>query len=267
MTEDLLDQAQAHPGGVEVRRVRMAQRVHRRVFGDPALEDRAPERTLETAARDGPALVGQAVTQAVARRGRDQPLARAMGAPIVAQPREDRRGQGDVAIPFAFAVNVEQHPPAVDIGDLAPRALEQSQSTGIDRGQALAVDRDPHQGEHPPNLVAAEHRRPPRRGRGAHEPERRPGLLQRLLVQEPDRTERDGGGGARDLLLVGQVQEVLAQLLLGQVRRTGVDMLGELADSGDVALLGPCGQPPELHILQHPLTSGRHAVAPSGERE
>jgi hypothetical protein len=44
-------------------------------------------------------------------------------------------------------------------------------------------------------------------------------------------------------------------------------MLGELADGGDVAPLGPCGQPSELHILQHPLTSGRHAVSPSGERE
>ena len=117
----------------------MAQRVDRGVFGDAALEDRATERTLETAARDGPALVGQAMPQAAARRGREQPLARAMGAPIVAQPREDGRGQGHVAIPFTFAVNVQQHPPAVDIGDLEPRAFEQPQSAGVDGGQALAV--------------------------------------------------------------------------------------------------------------------------------
>jgi len=113
---------------------------------------------------------------------------------------------------------------------------------------------DPHQPEHLPHLVAAEHRGQPRRRRGSHEAERRPGLVQRLLVQESDRAQRDGGGRPSDLLLVRQVQEVLAQLLLGELRRAGVEMLGELADGGDVAPLGPCGQPAELHILQHPLT-------------
>ena len=59
---------------------------------------------------------------------------------------------------------------------------------------------------------------------------------------------------ARDLFLVGEIQEILAQVLLGDLIGTLMVVLGELADGGDVALLGPCGQAPELHILQHPLT-------------
>ena len=78
-------------------------------------------------------------------------------------------------------------------------------------------------------------------------------MVQRLLVQEPDRAQRDRGGRPRDLLLVRQVQEVLAQLLLGESIGASVEMVGELTDGSDVALLGSCGQPPELHILQHPL--------------
>jgi hypothetical protein len=159
---------------------------------------------------------------------------------------------------------------------------------------------DPHQPEHLPHLVAAEDRGQPRRRRGPHEPERRPRLVQRLLVQEADRAQRDRGGRPRDVLLVRQVQEVLAQLLFGEVRRAGVEMLGELADGGDVASLGPCGgtgtaprrrssrrssrrrwenptvsskgliYPPQADLVQHPLAAdsgGCHHDAAAAEAE
>lgn len=121
-------------------------------------------------------------------------------------------------------------------------------------GQALTVDRDPDQPQHVSHFVTAQHHGQRLLARRADEPKRRPGLPQCLLVQEPNPTQRDRGGGPSDLLLVRQVQEVLSQLLLGEAIRAGVEMLGELADGGDVALLRSCGQPPELHILQHPLT-------------
>ena len=37
-----------------------------------------------------------------------------------------------------------------------------------------------------------------------------------------------------------------------------VVMLGELTYSRDVAALRPCGEPPQLHILQHPLSQTGH---------
>lgn len=42
-------------------------------------------------------------------------------------------------------------------------------------------------------------------------------------------------------------------------------MFSELADGGQVAFLRPCGEPPQLHVLQHPSTSWRHHVSPFRE--
>ena len=74
-----------------------------------------------------------------------------------------------------------------------------------------------------------------------------------VMGQAVLQTAPGGSGGAGDLLFVGQVEEVLAQILLGESVRAGVEMLPQLADPGGVALLSPCGEAPQLHILNHPL--------------
>src|SRR5712692_11347827 len=102
----------------------MSQRVHMGTLGEATLEDGAVERTLDTTVGDRPAVVRQAMAQSPARRRREQPLRGAMGPPIRTQPRQDRGWERDVAILFAFAMYVHQHPRAVDIGDLQPRAFE-----------------------------------------------------------------------------------------------------------------------------------------------
>ncbi len=43
--------------------------------------------------------------------------------------------------------------------------------------------------------------------------------------------------------------------------RAGVVMGGQLADGGRVALLGSCREPPQLHILNHPLSQRCHVVS------
>jgi hypothetical protein len=78
-------------------------------------------------------------------------------------------------------------------------------------------------------------------------------LLEGVFVEELDPTERDGGGGAGHLLLVSEVEEVLAQVLLAQPIGAGVEVGGKVANRGDVALLGSGGEPPQLHVLDHPL--------------
>src|SRR5947199_239364 len=88
----------------------------------------------------------------------------------------------------------------------------------------------------------------------AHEPERRPLPAKRLLEEEPNPAQRDRRRRARDLLLVGQVQKVPAQILLGQLVGAPMIVLRQLPDAARVALLRSCGEPPELHILEHPLT-------------
>jgi hypothetical protein len=78
--------------------------------------------------------------------------------------------------------------------------------------------------------------------------------LQGLLIEESDRTQGDGGRRASDLFLVRQVQEVLTKIFFGELVRAGVVMRGQLAHGRYVAFLGSCREPPQLHILQHPLT-------------
>jgi len=43
-----------------------------------------------------------------------------------------------------------------------------------------------------------------------------PGLLQRLLIKDLNPTERDGGRGPGNLLLIGQIEKVLAQVFVAE---------------------------------------------------
>ena len=225
-----------------------------RALREATAEDGAAERTLKTAVGDRSAVVRQAVAQSPARRRREQPLRGAMGPPVRAQPRQDWGRERNVAILFAFAVDMHHHPRAVDIGDLQARPFEQPESAGINGRQTHAVHRNPHRREHAADLLPTQHHRHLVLAGGTHESERRPLPTERLLEEEPNPAQRDRRRRARDLLLVGQVQEVLAQVLLGQLVWAPVIVLRELAHGRRVALLRSCGEPPELHILQHPST-------------
>jgi hypothetical protein len=141
VAENLLNDPQTHARFMEVGPVRMAQRVDAGAFGNPALPPRTTKRALQTAARDRPTLVREAVLKTTTRRGREEPLARPMGAPVVAQAWQEGRRERYKAVAGPLAVNVEQHPPTVDVGNLDPRTFEQPQATGVDRRQALAVRR------------------------------------------------------------------------------------------------------------------------------
>src|SRR5207244_3851928 len=82
VAEDFLNHPQTHARFMEVGPVRMSQGVYAGAFGDPTLAPRATKRTLQTAARDRPALVREAVLKPATRGSREEPLARPMGAPV-----------------------------------------------------------------------------------------------------------------------------------------------------------------------------------------
>ena len=65
-------------------------------------------------------------------------------------------------------------------------------------------------------------------------------LLQGLFVEELDAAERDGGRGPGKLLLVGEIEKVLAQLFLAELVRAAVIILGQLPDGARVSLLSSC---------------------------
>jgi hypothetical protein len=88
-------------------------------------------------------------------------------------------------------------------------------------------------------------------GRRAHEVENRPFSIERLLKEEPDSAQGDGGRVARVMLDVDDAEEVLAEFFLGDQVGRLVIMFGELADGSGVRLLSPLGEPSELKTLDH----------------
>jgi hypothetical protein len=93
---------QIDAGFEQVGRVRMAQRVDMRAFGNPAAPHCAPKGALETAARDGPAGVREAVREAVSRGRREQPRRGAVGPPRGPEHRQQGGGQGYEAVLLAL---------------------------------------------------------------------------------------------------------------------------------------------------------------------
>lgn len=70
-----------------------------------------------------------------------------MRAPVIAQPGKSHHGKRDVTILSSFAVNVQEHPVAVDIGNLQARAFKKAQATRVYRDEAGAVDGKPDTAE------------------------------------------------------------------------------------------------------------------------
>jgi hypothetical protein len=95
---------------------------------------------------------------------------------------------------------------------------------------------------------------------GPHELEQLPLAAQRALVEELDAAEGDGETGRGEVLDVGEVEEVLAELVLPELVGGPVEVCGQLADGADVGLLGPRGEPPELQVFEHVLAEWRHDV-------
>jgi len=251
--EVLLDDPEVHPRFQQMGGVGVPQRMDVGPLGDPGPQEGPPEGALEAAPSDRAPVVREGVRQPVTGRRGEEPHRGAVGAPVRAEALQRGRRQGHVPVLLPLAVDVEQHPGAVHSRDLQVRAFEQPQPAGVDGGQADAVDRDARLGQDPPDLLPAQDDGQLVLPRGADEPEGGPIPLQRALVEELDPAACARRRGPGHLLLVGKVEEILAQVLLSEPGGTGVVVRGELADGGDVALLGAGGEPPELQVLDHPL--------------
>ncbi len=80
-----------------------------------------------------------------------------------------------------------------------------------------------------------------------------PGTLQGVYKQELDGGEGDGDGAGGDVFLVDEVEEVGAELILGdEVGGLGI-VTGELLDGLDVTGLGAGSETAKLHVLEHAL--------------
>src|SRR5918998_2238303 len=80
-----------------------------------------------------------------------------------------------------------------------------------------------------------------------------PGALQGVDKQELDGGEGDGDGAGGDVLLVDEVEEVGAELILSDEVGGLAIVAGEAEHGLDVAVLSAGGETAKLHVLEHAL--------------
>ena len=86
--------------------------------------------------------------------------------------------------------------------------------------------------------------------------------LERVFVEELQAAKGDGGAAARPVFDVFDVEKVLPQFLVADLIGRLVIMLGELADSPDIHLLGARRHAAQLQVFDHPLLEWAHDVPP-----
>ncbi len=94
----------------------------------------------------------------------------------------------------------------------------------------------------------------------ARQPEHRPGALQRMLIEEFDGAQSDGDVGAREFALIGEVEKVLANLLLSELIGRLPVMSGQEFYRRDVGSLGGESEAVELQIFNETLTERGHGI-------
>ena len=109
-----LDEPEIDSGLEQMGGVGVAEGMHMSPFVDAAVQQGSMERGLEAGARDGTGARDRAVDDPATGVRGEEPARRAVGAPVLAQEREGRLGEWDVAVEVALAVDVEQASRTVD---------------------------------------------------------------------------------------------------------------------------------------------------------
>jgi len=97
---------------------------------------------------------------------------------------------------------------------------------------------------------------------GADKQERWPGALNGIFIEEFDAAKGDSAGAATPFFNVFTVQEVISQILFGNLARGFAEMFTQLANGSDIKSLCTFAVASELYIFGHPLSQGCHGVPP-----
>jgi len=230
-------------------RVGVAQRMHMSIFFDAALLQGQAKSPLQS--RAAHRFVGRGRALAIMPFGRKEPDGVAVGFPERAQMLQGALGQGYVTVAIAFTgAEVQEHPPGINVGHLQVQTFTQTQSAGVksDQGDPLVQGGDA--GKDEANLLSGEDDRQFESGLSADQFQfRRPNSPQGFLPKKFDGAKGLGGGLAGDFLDALEMDEVLAQLLGRDQVRSGLEILGPLANTGEVSLLGARSNRQELQII------------------
>jgi hypothetical protein len=233
-----------HVGGVGV-----AQGMDMSGLGDPSGFEGQAEGALEGGAAHGLGG-GEGFLVAVAFAG-EQQGGMTMRFPLLAQELERAVGQRNIAVLVALAAaDVQEHAFGIDIPDLEAQAFPQTQAAGVDGGEADAVVQFGHGGENAAHLAGRENDRELELGIGPGQVHfGGPGAAQRFFPEDFKGADRLGAGLAGDLLVLLEVNAILAELFGGDLVGSFAVVLTELADAGVVGLFGAGADGQELQII------------------
>ena len=197
------------------------------------------ERGLEAGTGDRSAPGDGAIDLPVSGVRGKEPLRRAVRPPVIAQEREGRRRERDVAVVLSLPGHMDEPAGAVDLGHLEARPFQQAQAAGVDGDQTDPVDRETDERENAADLVPTQHDRQAMGLGRAHQRQRRERLAEGTFDEELDAAQGDGDGGAGVAPFLRELKKVRAEFVVGDEVRRLVEMLGELTDRGEIRLLGP----------------------------
>ena len=160
-------------------------------------------------------------------------------------------GQGHVAVAVALAAaDVEEHALGINVADLQAQAFAQAQAAGIDGDQADAMIQGGDGGQDAAHFRGGEDDGQFELGIGADQFQLvRPRAMESFFPEELDGADGLGAGLAGDLFFALEEDEVLAEFLGGDVLGGFGEVLGELADTGPVGLLGALADRQELEVI------------------
>ena len=210
VTQILLDQAQVDAGLEQVRGVTVPERVDR----DPLAEPEFLHHALHRAVNAGTChrFDRRAGFCMVPPRGREQPDRVAMRHPVLAEHSQGLRRERHVAIFGALAaMNMDDHPRAVDVADLEIQTFLETQPQRVDGPEVGFVVRSTHGVDETTNFRDAQDIRQGLGSGKADVPESLPVARDGVGVEEDDAAGSDLQRTGKVLSLVLEVEPVLSR--------------------------------------------------------
>jgi hypothetical protein len=145
---------------------------------------------------------------------------------------------------------VQEHSSGINVGHLQVQTFTQTQSAGVEGGEGDPLVQGGDTAEDLANLLGGEDHGQFESRLSANQFQfRRPNPPQAFLPKEFDGAKGLGGSLAGDFLDALEMDEILAQLLGRDQVWSRLEILGPLANTGEVSLLGARGNRQELQIV------------------
>jgi hypothetical protein len=151
-------------------------------------------------------------------------------------------------------MDVDHHPRAIDVADLEMQPLAEPEPQRVNGPEIGPIMGRADGGDEATDLIDGEDIGEPLLPGDAEPLEGRPIARNGVRREELDTAVGDAKGGGGELAVVLEVEEVVAELRLGEAVGGCVEVVGELPDGTDISVLGALAQAGELEILEHALT-------------